>query len=160
MRSGRHFNPLATAATLVVLALMALAALYRIQFETDIVATLPEHDPVIAAARDILRHHPGQDLLAVDLSLAKDDPAELARITRAAAAAMGASGLFKRVGMQAVGDQMPALIHYVVRHLPLLFSAADLAQRVAPLLTEAGCGSSCRTTSGSSAPWRASGRRT
>ncbi len=137
MTSGRHFNPLATAATVIVLALMALAALYRIQFETDIVATLPEHDPVIAAARDILRHHPGQDLLAVDLSLAKDDPAELARITRAAAAAMGASGLFKRVGMQAVGDQMPALIHYVVRHLPLLFSAAELDRRVAPLLTEA-----------------------
>jgi uncharacterized protein len=137
MTSGKHFNPLATTATVVVLALMALAALYRIEFETDIVATLPEHDPVIAAARDILRHHPGQDLVAVDLHLKKDDPAELVRITRAAAAAMGASGLFKRVGMQAVGDQMPALIHYVVRHLPLLFSAGELDQRVAPLLTEA-----------------------
>ena len=135
MTTGRHFNLLATAATLAVLALMALAAVYRIDFETDIVSTLPQRDPVIAAARDILRHHPGQDLIAVDLALDKEDPAELARITRAAAAAMEASGLFRRVGMQAVWDQMPALLQHVVRHLPMLFSAADLDGQVAPLLT-------------------------
>ena len=47
----RHFNPLATALTVIVLALMAGVGVYRITFETDIVATLPERDPVIAAAR-------------------------------------------------------------------------------------------------------------
>jgi predicted exporter/SAM-dependent methyltransferase len=136
MRSPRHFSPVATVTTLIVLALMAGTGLYRIDFETDIVATLPERDPVIAAARDILRHHPGQDLVAVDLHLEKADPAGLARVTRKVTDAMADSGLFKRIGMQAVGEQMPALIHYLARHLPILFSAADLEGRVAPLLTE------------------------
>jgi predicted exporter len=133
----RHFNPLATALTVIVLALMAGVGVYRITFETDIVATLPERDPVIAAARDILRHHPGQDLVAVDLYLETGGPVALARVTREVAAAMTASGLFKRVGMKAVGDQMPVLIHHLVAHLPLLFSEADLARDVAPLLTDA-----------------------
>ena len=133
----RHFNPLATALTVIVLALMAGVGVYRITFETDIVATLPERDPVIAAARDILRHHPGQDLVAVDLYLETGGPVALAQVTREVAAAMTASGLFKRVGMKAVGDQMPVLIHHLVAHLPLLFSEADLARDVAPLLTDA-----------------------
>lgn len=135
MTTTRHFNPAATLATLLVLALMAGAGVWRIDFETDIVASLPERDPVIAAARDILRHHPGQDLVAVDLHLASGDPAALARMTREATLAMEASGLFQRVGMQALGERMPALVHYLVRHLPILFSAADLERRVAPLLT-------------------------
>jgi uncharacterized protein len=132
----RHFNPLATAITVIVLVLMAGVGVYRITFETDIVATLPERDPVIAAARDILRHHPGQDLIAVDLYLETGGPVALARVTREVEAAMTASGLFKRVGMKAVGDQMPVLIHYLVGHLPILFSEADLARDVAPLLTD------------------------
>lgn len=137
MKSARQFNPLATAITVFVLALMTAAGLYRIEFETDIVATLPERDPVIAAARDILRHHPGQDLVAVDIYRDAGGTAALARITREVEAAMRASGLFQRVGMQAVGEQMPALIHYLTGHLPILFSRADLENRVAPLLTEA-----------------------
>ena len=105
----RHFNPLATALTVIVLALMAGVGVYRITFETDIVATLPERDPVIAAARDILGHHPGQDLVAVDLYLETGGPIALAQVTREVEAAMTASKLFKRVGMKAVGDQMPEL---------------------------------------------------
>ena len=134
MTSLRHFNPIATVITVVVLVGLAAAAIYRIEFETDIVATLPEGDPVIAAARDILRHHPGQDLVAVDLHLESGDTATLARVTRAVTQTMEASGLFERVGMQAVGDQMPALVNYLVRHLPILFSAEALEGRVAPLL--------------------------
>ncbi len=137
MTSTRHFNPLATVMTVIVLSLMAGVGIYRIDFETDIVATLPERDPVIAAARDILRHHPGQDLVAVDLYLESGGPAALAGITLAVETAMTDSGLFERVGMKALGEQMPALIHYLVEHLPILFSQADLEGHVAPLLTEA-----------------------
>jgi uncharacterized protein len=135
MKSTPHFNPVATVVTVIVLALMAGVGIYRIDFETDIVATLPERDPVIAAARDILRHHPGQDLVAVDLYLESGGPTALAGITQAVETAMTESGLFKRVGMKAVGAQMPALIHYLVAHLPILFSHADLEDHVAPLLT-------------------------
>jgi uncharacterized protein len=137
MTSTRHFNPLATVMTVIVLSLMAGVGIYRIDFETDIVATLPERDPVISAARDILRHHPGQDLVAVDLYLESGGPTDLAAITREVETAMTGSGLFERVGMKAVGEQMPALIHYLVEHLPILFSQADLERHVAPLLTEA-----------------------
>jgi len=137
MKSTPHFNPVATLVTFIVLALMAGVGIYRIDFETDIVATLPERDPVIAAARDILRHHPGQDLVAVDLYLESGGAAALAGITQAVETAMTDSGLFERVGMKAVGAQMPALIHYLVPHLPILFSQADLEDHVAPLLTEA-----------------------
>jgi predicted exporter len=137
MTSTRHFNPWATAMTVIVLSLMAGVGIFRIDFETDIVATLPERDPVISAARDILRHHPGQDLVAVDLYLESGGPAALAGITHAVETAMTDSGLFERVGMKAVGEQMPALIHYLVDHLPILFSQADLECHVAPLLTEA-----------------------
>jgi len=137
MKSTRHFNPWATVITVIVLSLMAGVGIYRIDFETDIIATLPERDPVIAAARDILRHHPGQDLVAVDLYLESGGPTALAAITREVETAMTGSGLFERVGMRAVGEQMPALIHYLATHLPILFTQADLEQRVAPLLAEA-----------------------
>lgn len=137
MKSTPHFNPVATVITVIVLALMTGVGIYRIDFETDIVATLPERDPVIAAARDILRHHPGQDLVAVDLYLESGGPAALAGVTRTVETAMTDSGLFERVGMKAVGAQMPALIHYLVAHLPILFSQADLEGQVAPLLAEA-----------------------
>jgi predicted exporter len=124
-------------ATAGILTLMALVGIHRIQFETDIVATLPERDPVVAAARDILRHHPGQDLVAVDLHLPTGPTAALARLTNEVAEAMAASGLFKQVGMKALGDQMPALIQHLIGHLPILFTKADLDTQVAPLLTAA-----------------------
>ncbi len=135
MNALRHVNPVAILVTLAVLSALAGVGLHRMTFETDIVASLPETDPVIAAARDILHHHPGQDLVAVDLHLESGEEAPLGRAMRAVTGAMAASGLFAQVGMQAVGDQMPALVDELVRHLPILFSKADLEDRVAPLLT-------------------------
>jgi len=135
MKPAQHFSPVATLLTVAVLTLMAAVGFYRIHFETDIVATLPERDPVIAAARDILRHHPGQDLVAVDLYVASGDTAVLARTIREVETAMTASGLFEQVGMKAVGEQMPALIHHLVRQMPILFTADELANRVEPLLS-------------------------
>ena len=56
---------------LVVLAVagLFLSALHRLEFDFDLVASLPQDDPVLADARRILASHPIQDRLVIDVGL-------------------------------------------------------------------------------------------
>ncbi len=113
---------------------MAGVALARIQVDTDVAGTLPGGDRVVADAMHLFDHHPVKDQIAVDIGLPRGDRARLVVLARQVEAALDASGLFARVGLARIQNHLPELVHHVDRHLPLLLSARDLEEEVAPHL--------------------------
>jgi predicted exporter len=132
---GRFVNGRLALLTVVVLAAMAVVGLHRLEFDSDVVASLPESDPVIAASRSVIRHHPAQDRVVVDIALTPVAPERLVALGNRVTAAMQASGLFAQVGFGQTAAAMPAVLAHVVARMPTLFTARDLETRVRPHLT-------------------------
>ncbi len=64
--------------SLALLILLAVAGffivgLYRLQFSTDMLAALPQNDPVLADARYVLMHNPAIEKIVIDISIARQD---------------------------------------------------------------------------------------
>ena len=108
--------------------------LYRIEIDSDIVASLPGDDPVISDAVYIFKNHPLQDQLLIDVSLQSDDLEILLECGERVEKKLIASGLFKYVGLKDVQNLMPDLLAYVVKNLPVMFTAEELEQKIEPLL--------------------------
>jgi predicted exporter/SAM-dependent methyltransferase len=106
-----------------------------LKIETDILASLPRHDPVLADAHRVIRHLPVQDRLVIDVAISGGDRDTLAAGSDLIEAGLRASGLFKQVGTRQMETLFPDLVSHVVDHLPLLFDGAELETRIAPLLT-------------------------
>ncbi len=121
-------------ASLLVFALAGIGLL-RLDFDTDIVRSLPTGDKVIADGLEIFEHHPIHDQIAVDVMLNIDDPDTLVEVGTLLEKKMQDSGLFAQVGTAEFGELLPDMALYAARNLPLLFSEEELAQKVAPLLT-------------------------
>jgi predicted exporter len=132
--SRRTVNPWAVLLTAGVLAVMAAVVLARIEVDSDILATLPRHDPVLAAARRVLLHHPLQQLVVVDIAHPGGDADLLAAAGDRLVAGLRASGLFAGVGAADMGAALPVLVHGVAQRLPVLFDDGELAAGVAPRL--------------------------
>lgn len=107
----------------------------RLQIDTDIVSSLPRNDPVIGDALQIFRNHPMLDQLTIDVGLDRQDPDLLVACAGMLTAQLRSSGLFKSVGLENMGKDLPRLAGYVADHLPLLFSQQELERQVLPLLT-------------------------
>jgi len=124
---------------LVVLAVagLFLSALHRLEFDFDLVASLPQDDPVLADARRILASHPIQDRLVIDVGLPRADPEGLVRAAEKIEQRLQESGLFARVGLGREQRIIPELFLHVAGHLPVLLTAEDLEERVSPLLKPA-----------------------
>ncbi|MFH1080215.1 MAG: methyltransferase domain-containing protein [Pseudomonadota bacterium] len=124
-------------AGLVVLATLGLfmIGVHRLQFDADVLNSLPRNDPVLADAHYIITHHPIYDRVVVDVSCAGGMTDAITEGARLVEDMMRDSGLFREVGFQNMARLMPELMHYVADHLPILFSAGDLEQAVSPLLT-------------------------
>ena len=123
----------------VILAVIGLfaAGIYRLQFDTDILASLPQNDPVLADARYVIMHHPIHDRVVVDVGNPGGDIDVLIEGANLVEAKMMESGLFKEVGFSHIGQLMPELIRHIVDHLPILFDKKDLEEDVKPLLSPA-----------------------
>jgi len=124
-------------AALIILSVAALFAVgvYRLQFDTDVLNALPQDDPVLADGRYVFRHHPIQDRIVVDLGQREGDAERLVGAAGLIEQRMRESGLFRKVGLESMGQLFPELLRHTVDHLPLLFSAEELAQEIAPRLT-------------------------
>jgi predicted exporter len=133
----RPFNPAAALLTLAVLAVMAAAAFGRLELDSDILAALPRHDPVLAAARRVLPHHPLQQIVVVDIAHAGGDAELLAGAGDHLVRRLRESGLFVSVGAADMGAALPALVRGVAARLPLLFDGEELASGAAPRLEPA-----------------------
>ncbi len=118
---------------LIVLILFGIG-LYRIKIDSDIVASLPEDDPVISDAVYIFKNNPVQDQLLIDISLQNDDLEILLECGDRVEKKLTDSGLFKNVGLKDVQNLIPDLMAYVVKNLPVMFSAKELKNKIEPLL--------------------------
>lgn len=115
---------------------LAAAAFRLTVIDTDITRYLPRHDPVIADAGYIFRHHPVQDQIVIDLELKgpKENPDRLSACADRAESLLTESGLFRRVGMRDMQMLFPDLISHILKNFPVLFSKKDLQDNIAPLL--------------------------
>jgi uncharacterized protein len=123
----------------VILALLVvtgafLAGLQRLTFDTDLVASLPQNDPVLADARRMITNHPIQDRVVIDVSRSEADADGLADAAMVIEKRLRESGLFVRVGLNQEQQRIPELIFSITARLPVLFSAEELEEKVKPLL--------------------------
>ena len=131
-KKGFHF-PIAIV-TLIVLLLLLIVAAIRIRLDFDVVATLPTDDPAISNAQYMLKHHPLQDQVIIDVGLTSPDPDLLVETGKIVVRELQKSGLFKQVGLGDLQLGFPALLQEVLEKLPILFSRSELEERVRPLL--------------------------
>lgn len=110
--------------------------LLRLDIDTDVARSLPTGEKIIADGLTIFEHHPIHDQIAVDIMSSSDDPDILVDCGTFLEQKMEQSGLFVQVGINAVGDLIPALALHAAHNLPLLFSQGELDRDVAPLLTK------------------------
>ncbi len=130
----KGFNIPITFVTLIVLILLLVVAAIRIRLDFNVTATLPTDDPAISNAQYMLKHHPLQDQVIIDVGLTSADPDLLVETGNIVVHELQRSGLFKRVGMGDLQLGFPALLQTVLDKLPILFSRAELEKRVRPLL--------------------------
>ncbi len=110
---------------------------YHVKIETDILASLPRHDPVLADAHRVIRHLPFQDRLIIDCEIRGGSRDDLVAGAELIEAGLKKSGLFRQVGMEQMQTLFPELVAHVVDHMPLLFEGPQLEAEIAPLLTPA-----------------------
>lgn len=118
----------------VVVGLLFFWETRYLKIETDILQSMPHADPVLDSARQVISRLPVQDKVFVDLELADADRDRLVYAAGIVARRLEASGLFSKVGVGKDAALFPELVAHVHRQLPLLFSAEDLEQKIAPLL--------------------------
>ncbi|MCL4477841.1 MAG: methyltransferase domain-containing protein [Deltaproteobacteria bacterium] len=129
------------AVVVVILAFTVLyiAGVHGLTIETDITASLPKNDPVIADARYVITHYPVFDRVFIDIGVTKQHTDDGLLMTAATYMQQGlrASGLFKEVGLGTSVDAMPLLLSHIVSNLPSMFSLKELETSVLPLLGSA-----------------------
>ncbi len=108
-----------------------------LKIETDILQSLPAHDPVLADARAVIPHLPFQDRVVIDVSGTAENRDALVDGAVFIEKQLRESGLFKDVGLGPMQSLFPDLVGYVNESLPFLFDGQTLEKEVLPLL-EAG----------------------
>ncbi len=116
---------------------LAVVGALRLDIETDIIRSLPTSEQTLSDALKVFQHHPIHDQVAIDISLESNDPGLLTSIGDRLKADLEQSGLFRQVGFAAMGEQIQEIAAHAAANLPLLFTAADLEQSVAPLVEPA-----------------------
>lgn len=107
----------------------------KLKIETDILESMPHNDPVLADARLIISHLPIQDKVFIDLEQTNHDRDKLVNTAVTLSDKLSLSGLFTKVGIGDDAKNFPELMAHVSDNLPILLSAADLGQKIKPLLT-------------------------
>lgn len=110
------------------------AGIHRLQFDTDLLASLPQDDPVLADAHYVIKHNPIHDRVIIDVGYPRGEADVIVEGASLVETRMRESGLFKEVGFQQIGQVMPELIRHIVDHLPILFSGEELEEKFKPLL--------------------------
>jgi len=125
--------------SIVLIVSLIVAALFfweskNLKIETDILESMPQNDPVLSDARQIIRHLPIQDRLFIDLGQESTDKDKLVKAAVIISGKLSKSGLFTKVGIGDDAKNFPELIALVNNNLPSLLSASDLEQKIQPLL--------------------------
>ena len=126
--------------SIVIIATLIVAALFfweskNLKIETDILESMPHNDPVLADARQVIKHLPIQDKVFINLEQTIPDRDRLVNQAAALSDKLGKSGLFTKVGIGDDAKNFPELMAHVNDNLPALLSASELEQKIQPLLT-------------------------
>ncbi|MFC1856858.1 methyltransferase domain-containing protein [Thermodesulfobacteriota bacterium] len=119
---------------LLIVFLLFGIGLNRLKIDTDIVALLPQDDPIISDALSIFRNHPIQDQMIIDVGHQMDDLDQLVDYGALIEKKLEESGLFKTVGMEDVQKRIPDLMSSIVNNLPVMFTEKQLNEKIMPLL--------------------------
>ena len=114
---------------------LAVIGIQRLEINTDVLKSLPADERVISDALTIFANHPIHDQIAIDIAIDVDQPDILVASGQFLQAKMAASGLFAETTMAQIGTIIPELSGQIVDDLPLLFSASELADQIAPRLS-------------------------
>ncbi|MBN2040530.1 MAG: MMPL family transporter [Spirochaetes bacterium] len=121
--------------TILIISVLFLIGLYRINIDTDIISSLPQNDPVLDDGRYILKHHPAQDRIVIDVSHESDDMDALVETGLIIEKQLKESGIFKDIGMNEFQSIFPGMLNHVITNMHVLFSEYELKTKVAPLLS-------------------------
>jgi uncharacterized protein len=116
-------------------ALLLAASIFRLRIDTDVAASLPNDEGILADTVYIFKNHPIQNQIAIDIGADDPDKDLLVRVANQVEEELLNSGLFAKVGMEDMQQVMAQLIGHVVEYLPYLFSDRELIDYVAPLLS-------------------------
>ena len=136
--SGKNIQYPLLIITIAVTALLMVTAIARLNIDTDVAASLPKEDGILADAIYIFKHHPIQNEIAIDVGLGQTDPPDrelLVKIADQVEDQLLASGLFNSVGMDDMQQAIPQLVGHIADHLPYLFSEQELTDEIVPLLS-------------------------
>lgn len=108
--------------------------MFNLRFETNIINSLPRGNPVMEEGARVLQNHPYQNRVFIDLGTEEKNPDKLVAAAEFVENRLRASGLFQTVGTKQMGSLFPELISHVTENLPVLFTAGELENQIAPLL--------------------------
>jgi len=92
----------------------------HLKIETDILESMPQHDPVLADARQVIEHLPIQDRIFLDLEQTTADKDKLVRAANFIIDELKQSGLFTKVGISDDAQHLAGLVGHVLDGLPIL----------------------------------------
>jgi len=122
---------------LIVLLVVTLFFVWEsghLNIETDILESMPQADPVLADARQIIRHLPIQDKIFVDVEFDGASREGLVRAAQIVETKLDQSGYFIKTGLGDDAQHFAGLVSYVMENLPVLFGAGELDEKIKPLL--------------------------
>jgi hypothetical protein len=104
----------------------------RLRVNNDITAALPRDDKVVAAAKELLRHHPVLDNIFIQISISggTENKDALVKAADLASAMLSESGLVRIVSSGGAAESYAILLETVTENMPLLFSEEDLREQV------------------------------
>ncbi|MEN6620229.1 MAG: methyltransferase domain-containing protein [Smithella sp.] len=117
-----------------VVALLFFWESRHLKIETDILESIPQNDPVLRDARQVIKRLPIQDKIFINLEQTSNDRDKLVKKTFFITDKLSKSGLFNKVGVSDEANNFPELVKHVSSNLPSLINAHDLEQKIQPLL--------------------------
>ncbi|MBW1845863.1 MAG: MMPL family transporter [Deltaproteobacteria bacterium] len=132
---GYIINYKALLVTVIVLSVLGVLGFLNLDFDADIVGSLPKKDPVLSDSAYVLQHHPMQNLVVIDIHHQKTDLDILVEAGNLTQKELRSSSMFENVGMETFEDLVPDMMMHVSENLPVLFSEKDLIEKIEPLLT-------------------------
>ncbi len=108
----------------------------RLKVNTDITAALPEDDQVVAAAQQILKHHPVLENVFIQISMSGSPGGRDALVGAGdlVSNALQESGLVKVISGKEGAGSFASLLEDVTDNLPLFFNRDDLEGQIKNLL--------------------------
>ncbi len=119
-------RPLVLLATLL-LAVVGVFYSLRIDLEEDLLATLPQNDPLVDEYRYAVRKFRQIDRMYLDVGINADDPEKLTAAADHVYAALETNSVYGRLTYRVESGGQQKVINYLTGALPNLFTDADAA---------------------------------